>query len=81
MHVGVRSNVFAGSLKSNWVAHVEVSQNARMKIGHAIYPLRATLVNNAHEFETFTRGRAAKYGRRPFNESVDDTYLVQLIER
>lgn len=73
--------VFAGSLKSNWVEHIEANPDVRLKIGQAIYELRAILVKNANEFEMFAQGWEAKYGRRPFNERVDETYLVRLLAR
>ena len=83
--VGLSENlyVFAGSSKSNWVEHIEANPDVRIKIGDAIYALRASLVKNKNknEFETFARGWEAKYGRRPFNENVDETYLVRLVAR
>jgi hypothetical protein len=51
------------------------------KIGRGIHTFCATLVNNAHKLEAFTSSAAAKYGRRPFNESIDETHWVRLIER
>ena len=73
--------VFAGGTKANWIEHIEMDPNVRMKIGDSIYELVAERVTDADEFEHFAQGWEAKYGRRPWNEDVNDTYLMRLTAR
>ena len=73
--------VFAGGTKANWIEHIEVDPNVRMKVGDSIYELKADRVLDADEFEHFAQGWEAKYGRRPWNEDVNDTYLMRLTAR
>lgn len=73
--------VFAGGTKATWVEHIEVDPNVRMKIGDSIYELKAERVSDADEFERFAQSWEAKYGRRPWNEDVHDTYLMRLTTR
>ncbi|NKB99955.1 MAG: DUF385 domain-containing protein [Pseudomonadales bacterium] len=75
---GDRLYVFAGGSRSNWVEHIEVNPNVRMKIGAAIYELTASQVHDADEFEVFAQGWEAKYGNRPWNDDVSETYLLRL---
>ena len=71
-------HIFAGGSRANWVEHIEVDPNVRMKIGDHIYELVAEQVTDADEFEVFAQGWEAKYGRRPWNEDVNETYLFRL---
>ena len=73
--------VFAGGTKANWIEHIEVDPNVRMKIGESIYELKAERVLDPDEFERFAQGWESKYGRRPWNEDVNDTYLMRLTAR
>ena len=73
--------VFAGGTKANWVEHIEVDPNVRMKIGDSIYELVAERVLDVDEFEHFAQRWEEKYGRRPWNEDVNDTYLMRLTAR
>ena len=73
--------VFAGASRANWIEHMEQNPNVRMKIGDAIYELTGVRVTDADEFERFAQAWDAKYGRRPRNENVDETYLMRLTAR
>lgn len=73
--------VFAGGTKANWIEHIEVDPNVRIKIAEEIYELRAERVSDADEFEHFAQAWQAKYGRRPWNEDVNETYLMRLTAR
>ena len=75
---GQRLYVFAGGSRSNWVEDIELNPNVRMKIGDASYELTAARVHDADEFETFAQGWQAKYGNRPWNDDVRETYLMRL---
>ena len=73
--------VFAGDNRTNWVEHIEVNPDVRLQSGSNIYELTAERVNDAEEFERFASEWEAKYGRRPFNEDVSETYLLRLSPR
>ena len=73
--------VFAGASYSTWVEHIDANPNVRLQADSAIYELRADRVTDAAEFEAFAERWEAKYGRRPRNENVDETYLLRLVPR
>ena len=70
--------IFAGGSRANWVDHIEANPHVRMKMGKEIYELVATQVTDADEFEIFAQGWKSKYGRRPWNDDVNETYLFRL---
>ena len=74
-------HIFAGGTRAEWVDHIDANADVRLKIGEEIYLLRAQRVLDADEFERFARGWKSKYGRRPWNEDVNDTYLFRLTAR
>ncbi len=73
--------VFAGASRSNWVDHIAANADVRLRSGTTIYELGATRITDAAEFVRFADMWEAKYGRRPFNENVDETYLYRLQPR
>jgi len=73
--------VFAGDNRSTWVEHIEVDPNVRLQIADAVYLLTAQRVVDAAEFERFAQAWNTKYGRRPRNENVAETYLMRLAPR
>lgn len=73
--------VFAGASRSEWVQHMDVDPNVRMKIGERIYELAAERVTDATEFERFAHAWETKYGNRPRNENVAETWLMKLRPR
>jgi len=73
--------IFAGDSETTWVQHIAANPNVRLKIGESIYELAATRVTDADEFEKFAQAWEAKYGNRPRNESVDETWLMRLAAR
>ncbi len=73
--------VFAGPNRSTWVEHIETNPNVRLRSGGNIYELTATRVTDADEFEWFAQAWETKYGNRPRNENVDETWLMRLSSR
>ena len=71
-------HVFAGDNRATWVENIEANANVRLRANELIYALRATRVTDAATFEVFAQAWEAKYGNRPRNENVDETYLFRL---
>ena len=78
---GQRLYVFAGDNYTTWVEHIDADPRVRLKMGGAIYLLNATRVTDAAEFEWFAQAWDKKYGHRPRNENVAETYLMRLQPR
>ena len=74
-------HVFAGDNKANWVEDIEQNSNVRLRSGDEIYELAAVRVNDPEMFAAFSNAWEAKYGNRPQNESVEETYLYRLSPR
>lgn len=70
--------VFAGDNHTTWIQHMEANPRVRLQVGEAIYALRASRVTDATEFEQFAKAWESKYGNRPRNENVAETYLMRL---
>lgn len=81
VEVGGAPHVFAGDNRTEWVKNIAGNPDVRLKIGEEIFELRAIRVTDAVVFETFARTWESKYGNRPRNESVEETYLFRLIPR
>jgi hypothetical protein len=71
----------AGTNRANWVEHIEANADVRIRVGDALYELRASRVEDADEFARFSDAYEAKYGRRPGNENVAEVYLLRLESR
>jgi hypothetical protein len=78
---GERLYIFAGDSYTTWVEHIDANPEVRVKIGESIYLLSAARVTNAEEFEWFAQAWEKKYGNRPRNENVAETYLMRLDNR
>ncbi len=78
---GEKLYVFAGDNKATWIEHMLVDPAVRLKIDERIYELRAQRVTDAEEFEWFAQQWDKKYGNRPRNEKVGETYLMRLTPR
>ena len=74
-------HVFAGDNKTIWVKNIEQNNNVRLRSGDEIFELKAIRVNDTEIFELFSAAWEAKYGNRPQNESVAQTYLYRLRHR
>lgn len=74
-------HVFAGDKRANWVEDIEQNPKVRLRAETSIFELEAVRVNDAQEFELFAQAWEAKYGNRPRNENVDETYLYRLRSR
>jgi hypothetical protein len=74
-------HVFAGDNKATWVENMEQNSNVRLRSGDEIFELEAVRVNDPEIFEFFAQAWQAKYGNRPQNESVEQTYLYRLRPR
>ncbi|MFK7914000.1 MAG: hypothetical protein AB8B93_08805 [Pseudomonadales bacterium] len=70
--------VFAGANRATWIEHIEQNPQVRLQMGDHIYALVATRVTDPQEFMGFARAWEAKYGNRPRNENVAETYLMRL---
>jgi hypothetical protein len=73
--------VFAGDNRAAWVEYMAANPEVRLKMSDAIYELTSERVTDPAEFEIFAQAWAAKYGNRPQNENVDETYLMKLAAR
>lgn len=74
-------HVFAGDNLSDWVANIQSDPNVRLGVKGSIYELMATRETSAEQFEKFAQEWKNKYGNRPRNENVDETYLYRLTPR
>ena len=74
-------HVYAGDNKAKWVENMEQNSNVRLRSGDEIFELEASRVNDPEIFELFAEAWEAKYGNRPQNESVEQTYLYRLRPR
>ena len=71
-------HVFAGDNLSDWVANIQSDPNVRLGVNGSIYELMATRETSAEKFGQEWKN---KYGNRPRNENVDETYLYRLTPR
>lgn len=74
-------HVFAGDNETDWVINIRSDSNVRLGVNGSIYELKATRESDAEQFEKFAQQWEAKYGNRPRNENVDETYLYRLTVR
>ena len=74
-------HVFAGDHYANWVEHIASEPRVRLQSEGDIFELVATRVTQGSQFEIFARAWEAKYGNRPRNERVEETYLFRLTPR
>lgn len=73
--------IFAGDNHTNWVKNIEQNADVRLRAEGLIYELHATRITDAALFALFAKAWEAKYGNRPRNENVDETYLFKLQPR
>jgi hypothetical protein len=78
VEVASHLHVFAGDNNANWVEDIEQNSNVRLRSGDEIFELAAVRVNDPTIFAAFSDAWEAKYGNRPQNESVEETYLYRL---
>ncbi|MEZ7819386.1 MAG: hypothetical protein ACI883_001360 [Candidatus Azotimanducaceae bacterium] len=71
-------HVFAGDNRANWVEDIEQNANVRLRAGDSIFEFEALRVIDAQEFELFAQAWETKYGNRPRNENIAETYLYRL---
>tara|TARA_A100001388_G_scaffold69749_1_gene49391 strand:- start:4734 stop:5273 length:540 start_codon:yes stop_codon:yes gene_type:complete len=74
-------HVFAGDNYATWVEHIESNDAVRLQSEGAVFELRAERIRAPQHFERFAEAWEQKYGRRPMNESVEETYLFHLTAR
>ena len=74
-------HIFAGDNRAAWVENIAANPNVRLKIKEEIFELRAIRVTDAAVFEIYAQAWKLKYGNRPRNERVDETYLFRLTPR
>ena len=73
--------VFAGDNRATWVDHIAANSSVRLQAATEVFALSAERVTDAAEFEAFAVEWEKKYGNRPQNEQVDETYLFRLTPR
>ena len=73
--------IFSGENHTNWVKNIEQNADVRLRAEGLIYELHATRITDAAMFVLFAKAWEAKYGNRPRNENVDETYLFKLQPR
>ncbi|MBV1877722.1 MAG: nitroreductase family deazaflavin-dependent oxidoreductase [Pseudomonadales bacterium] len=73
--------VFAGDNQTTWVENINKNPQVRLQAKERIYELTATQITDAETFAEFAQVWEAKYGKRPRNEKVDETYLYRLRAR
>ena len=73
--------VYAGANRATWVEHIEQDPRVRLGIDGQLFELRAERVHAADEFKSFSDKWEAKYGNRPRNEDVAESYLFRLLPR
>jgi len=71
-------HVFAGDNYATWVEHIENDPAVRLQSEGSIYLFQAERVTQAAVFERFAQAWESKYGNRPRNENVEETYLFRL---
>ena len=76
-----RLYVFAGANYTTWVEHIDANPHVRLRIGSTIYELQAERVTDKGEMAWFAERWDAKYGNRPRNENVAETWLMRLTPR
>ena len=74
-------HVFAGDTYANWVEHIQGNALVRLQSERFVYALKAERVTDPSQFEQFAQAWESKYGNRPRNESVQETYLFRLTKR
>lgn len=74
-------HVFAGDNKANWVEHIQGNAFVRLQSENLVYALKAERVTDPDHFEQFAQAWESKYGNRPRNENVRETYLFRLTAR
>ena len=74
-------HVFAGDNYANWVEHIEGNALVRLQSENLVYALKAERITDPDHFEQFAQAWETKYGNRPRNESVQETYLFRLTKR
>lgn len=74
-------HVFAGDNYATWIQNMEREPEARLGVDGRIYELKGTRVTDPEVFERFAQTWEAKYGNRPRNENVEETYLIRLSPR
>ena len=73
--------VFGGDNHTQWIQNMEADPNVRLQIDESIYELTAQRVTDAAEFDRFAAAWGTKYGNRPRNENVAETWLMKLTAR
>ena len=73
--------MFAGDNYTTWIENIDANPDVRLGVAGKIYELTASRVTDPDVFEKFAQAWEAKYGNRPRNENVSETYLIRLVPR
>ncbi len=79
--VGERFYVAAGDSENNWVRHIAADPRVRLKLGSAIYELRATRTDDPAELDAFLEEVKQKYDFEPEPEQREKAVLFRLEPR
>jgi hypothetical protein len=79
--VGSHFFIAAGDQASEWVAHLNDDPNVRVKVGDAIYELRAVRSTDAAERDAFLAAVKHKYDFQPEADQVEQAPLFRLEPR
>ena len=74
-------HVFAGDNRSAWVENIAADPSVRLGVNGSLYEMTATRITSAEVMERFAAEWDAKYGNRPRNENIEETYLYRLSAR
>ena len=71
--------VVAGSgMETTWAQHIESDDRVRLRVGDAIYELRATQDNDEASRDAFLAGAKQKYDFDPEGEDTDNAIVYRL---
>jgi hypothetical protein len=81
--VGVDGDFYvaAGDAESTWARHVADDHNVRLRIGEAIYEMRAVRDKSPESRERFLAAVKQKYDFEPDDEQASDAALFRLVAR
>ena len=81
--VGVGSDFFIASASADnrWAGYIDDNPNVRLRIGDAIYEMRALEANNPTDREIFLAAAKRKYDFEPEPEQESDARLFKLFPR
>ena len=71
-------SLHAGASRTTWIEYMVVDPLVQARIDGTIYERRADKVEDAAEFARFADAYEVKYGMRPRNENIAESYVYRL---